>query len=168
MQNPIKNFRQSSAVFEKLYILSWNIEQVSDLPISTKGCSGFFVQILIRTWVICQNKKRPAFYTLTKTRFINNLRSEQKKPSQTLFCRLGKSKTCAKFQQKKLNSMVAGARQSFQFFRQISWFLENKRGLSEFKYWVLHHLISIIKLQNHQILTTRTTLNDLESRFGAF
>ena len=43
MQNPIKNFRQSSTVFEKLDILSWNIEQVSDLPISAKGCSGFFV-----------------------------------------------------------------------------------------------------------------------------
>ena len=43
--------------------------------------------------------------------------------------------------------MVVGASQSFQFFREISWFLGSKRALSKFKYWILHHLISIIKLQ---------------------
>ena len=31
---------------------------------------------------------------------------------------------CAKFQQKKLNSMVVGVRQSFQFLRQKPVFLE--------------------------------------------
>ena len=45
--------------------------------------------------------------------------------------------------------MVVGARQSFQFFRQRTWFLGNKRALSKFKYWILHYLISIIKLQNN-------------------
>ena len=35
---------------------------------------------------------------------------------------------CAKFQQKMLNSMVVGARQSFQFFRQKTWFIGNDRG----------------------------------------
>ena len=45
--------------------------------------------------------------------------------------------------------MVVGARQSFQFFRQITWFLGNKRALPRFKYGILHHLISIIKLQNN-------------------
>ena len=40
----------------------------------------------------------------------------------------GKKKTCAKFQQKKLNSMVVGARQSFHVFREISWFLGNKKS----------------------------------------
>ena len=29
--------------------------------------------------------------------------------------------------------MVVGARQSFQFFRQITWFLENNRALSKFR-----------------------------------
>ena len=38
-------------------------------------------------------------------------------------------KTCAKFQQKIIKSMVVGARQSFQFFRQKAWFLGNNRGL---------------------------------------
>ena len=44
-----------------------------------------------------------------------------------------------------VNPMVAGARQSFQFFRQKTWFFENKRGLPKFLYEVLHYLISIIK-----------------------
>ena len=44
--------------------------------------------------------------------------------------------------------MVVGARQSFQFFRQITWFLGMKRALFKFNYWILHYLFSIIKLQN--------------------
>ena len=51
----------------------------------------------------------------------------------------------AKFQQKILNSLVVGARQSFQFFRQNTWFRENNRALSKSLYGVLHYLISIIK-----------------------
>ena len=43
--------------------------------------------------------------------------------------------------------MVVGARQSFQFFRQKTWFLENIRALSIFLHGILHYLISIIKLQ---------------------
>ena len=43
-------------------------------------CSAFFFFfILFRFWVICQNKKRPWFYMLTKTRFINNSRAKQNK-----------------------------------------------------------------------------------------
>ena len=40
--------------------------------------------------------------------------------------------------------MVVGARQSFQLFRQIAWFLGNDRALSEFRYQILHYMISII------------------------
>ena len=60
--------------------------------------------------------------------------------------------------------MVVGAHQSFQFFRQITWFLGKNKVLPKFKYLVLHHIISIIKLQNSHsvkpnfILTTRTIL----------
>ena len=57
--------------------------------------------------------------------------------------------TCAKFYQKIINSTIVGARQSFQFFRQVTWFLQNTRALSKFKYWILHLLISTIKLQNN-------------------
>ena len=41
--------------------------------------------------------------------------------------------------------MVVAARQSFQFFRQITWFLGSNEALSKFRYRILHNLISIIK-----------------------
>ena len=44
-----------------------------------------------------------------------------------------------------LNSMVVGARQSFQLFRKKTWFLENNSTLSKFRYGVPHYLIGIIK-----------------------
>ena len=53
---------------------------------------------------------------------------------------------CAKIQQKILNSVVVGARQSFQFFRKIAWFLGNNRGLSKFRNQTLRYLISITNL----------------------
>ena len=42
--------------------------------------------------------------------------------------------------------MIVGARQILQFFRQITWFLENNRALLKFRYRILHKLIGIIKL----------------------
>ena len=42
--------------------------------------------------------------------------------------------------------MVVGARESFQFFRQKTWFAENNRALSKFLYGILYYLISIFKL----------------------
>ena len=41
---------------------------------------------------------------------------------------------CAKFQQKSLNPMMIGARQSFQLFGQNTWFLKNNRALFKFLY----------------------------------
>ena len=72
---------------------------------------------------------------------------------------------CTKFQQKLLKSTAAGACQSFQIFRQNTWFLENNRALSKFLYEILHYLISITILYKNQfiksdfILTTRTNLS---------
>ena len=34
--------------------------------------------------------------------------------------------------------MLDGARQSFQFFREITWFLRNNRALPKFRYQILH------------------------------
>ena len=71
---------------------------------------------------------------------------------------------CVKCQQKILKSVAVGARQSFQFFRQIAWFLGNNRALSKLGYQILYNLISTIKLQKNQSvkanfkLTTRATL----------
>ena len=65
--------------------------------------------------------------------FANNSRRKQNKENpEHPFVDIGKWKMCAKFQQKTLNSMVVGARQSFQFLRQITWFLENNGTLSKF------------------------------------
>ena len=51
--------------------------------------------ILFRTWVICQNKKRPGFYTLAETRFIINSRSKQKKKNaKHPFVDIGKAEKC--------------------------------------------------------------------------
>ena len=47
---------------------------------------------------------------------------------------------------KLLNSMEVGARQSFQIFRQNTWFPENNRALSKILYGILNYLIGIIKL----------------------
>ena len=41
--------------------------------------------------------------------------------------------------------MGVGARQTFQFFRQVTWLLINNGALSKFKCRVLHYRISIIK-----------------------
>ena len=63
--------------------------------------------------------------------FINNSRSNQKKKNpEHSFLDIVKWKTCAKCQCKILNFMVVGARQSFQFFRQVTWFFGNNKTLS--------------------------------------
>ena len=41
--------------------------------------------------------------------------------------------------------MVVIARQSFQFFKQNTWFLENNTDFSKLLYGVSYYLISIIK-----------------------
>ena len=52
----------------------------------------------------------------------------------------------SKVSAKILTSRIAGARQSFQIFRQNTWFLKSNRAMSKFLYDILHYLISIIKL----------------------
>ena len=79
------------------------------------------------------------------------------------FVDIVKYETWAKLQQNILKSVVVGARQSFQFFRQLTCFLGNYRGLSKLLYGILHYLISIIRLEKTQsaqasfISTTRAT-----------
>ena len=50
-----------------------------------------------------------------------------KKNVEHFFADIIKYKTSAKFQQKILNSMIVGAHECFQFFRQKTWFLGNDR-----------------------------------------
>ena len=83
--------------------------------------------------------------------FIDNSRSKQNKkqrkeiPNILLYTSWSK-KRVQNCSEKYQTLMVVSARQSFQFFRQVAWFLENKRALSKFRYRILHYLFSIIKL----------------------
>ena len=90
---------------------------------------------LLKTWSlrVCRNH---VFFILT-----NNSRSKQnEKNPKHPFVDLRKFETCAKFQQKLLNSLLVGTRQSFQSPKQNTWFLENRRALSKFLYGILLYL----------------------------
>ena len=50
------------------------------------------------------------------------------------------------FQQKLLNCRVIGTRQSFQIFRQNTWFLVKNKALFKFLCGILYYLISITEL----------------------
>ena len=92
---------------------------------STKVSLGFFLSCLDLQLF---TKIKKDLTSLTETIFINNSRSKQNKRNpEHSFVDTVKFKTCVKFHQKILKPMVVGARQSFQFFRQLTWFLENNR-----------------------------------------
>ena len=73
-------------------------------------------------------QKPGLFSFLQITQDLNEIKKYPPHP----FVDIGKQITCAKFQQKILNCGVVGAHQSFQIFRQNTWFLENNRTLSKF------------------------------------
>ena len=137
----MQKFRQSSFVFEKLGFLSEKLKTLTSsyyhrvqyflLKLRTRFLLTNvykrvfrifnFVQILS----YLQKSKRPGFYTLIFYIFITNSRSKLNKiNSEHSFIIFVKQETYAKFQQNILNFIVVRARQSFQFFRQITWFLE--------------------------------------------
>ena len=96
MQNPIQKFGQSFIVFKKPGIFSknlkilmssnyptvqhfcWNFAHVAYLPMSIKGCTGFFLSCLDLE-LFAKKLKRPGIYTLLFYIFINNSRSRQNK-----------------------------------------------------------------------------------------
>ena len=73
-----------------------------------------------------------------------------------------KQETCAKFQQEKLNSKVVGARQSFHFFGQNTWFLEDNRALSKFLYQILHLLNEFCQIIKKQSVKTNISKNSCQ------
>ena len=101
--------------------------------------------------LICQNQEAWFLHSQKPgLSIIEDLNKIKKTPNTSEHFANIERETSAKFQQKiLLNSTLVGARQSFQFFRQTTWFLGNKRALPKFKYRIWHHLISIIKLQNN-------------------
>ena len=116
-----------------------NFAQFSYLPMFTR-LFGIFYYFFLDLESFAQNKKdlvcshsqKPS---ISISRDLNKIKKNKKNPKHVF---VDIAKYDAKFQQKILNSMVVGARQSFQFFRQVIWFLENNRTLSKFKYWILH------------------------------
>ena len=147
MQNPIKN-RQSPAVFKKpgissgtltslnyrrvKYFLLNSCTRVLLINVYKSVFETFF--ILFRSWIICKNLKCLGFYTLTEIIFINSSRSKQHKITPNILLQTLLSRKRVKIS----NSMLDGARQSFQFFREITWFLRNNRALPKFRYQILH------------------------------
>ena len=146
MQNTIQKFRQNSIVFEKPGILSENLKTLTSsnyptvqyflLKLRTRflltnvykrvcGIFLFYLDLELFAKIKKDLVSTHSFFTLLLiTEDLNKI----KKIPHTLVD-IAKQKTCAKFQQKILNSMVVGVRQSFQFFRQKTWFLGNNRGL---------------------------------------
>ena len=134
MQNIIQKFKQNSIVFKRRGILSENLKTLTSsnyptvnvfcsyfthtfyLPISTKGYVEFYLDLQL----FAKIKKRSGFYTLIFYTFINNSRSKKnKKVPDNLLLTLLSIKSVQSFsKKKKLSSMVVGAHQSFQFFRQ--------------------------------------------------
>ena len=92
------------------------------------GVCNFFNFIQILSYF--QKIKKTWFLHTRFCTFINNSKSKQNKENAThSFVDITKQRTCVKFQQKILKSIVVGTRRSFQFFRQKTWFLGNNRGL---------------------------------------
>ena len=94
---------------------------------STKGCSGLFLFCLDLELL---TKQKDLFFT--HSFFTLRLLISRKRVQNV--------------SKKTLIFMVVRARQNFQFFRQITWFLGNNRALSKFRYRILYNLISITKL----------------------
>ena len=145
MHNPTQKFRQGSIVFERSGIVFHKLKTLTSsnyLILFVETCTfptyqcvqkGFKICfILFRSWVIYQNKNRLGFYLRTETRFINSSRSKQNKNNlNTLLETLVSRKDVQNFSRKYYT--LAGSHQSFEFSKQITRFLGNKRALSKFK-----------------------------------
>ena len=59
-------------------VFYWNFVHVFYLPMSTKGCSGFF-WFCLDLELYLQKLKRPGLYTFVFQIFINNSKSKQNK-----------------------------------------------------------------------------------------
>ena len=103
-----------------------------------------FGTFLFRTWVICQNEKNlVSTYSKKPSLSITQVLNKIKKVPNTLLWTLVRGKCVQKFRK---NIKLYGSWSWSKFSKEITWFLGNERALSKFKYWILHHLISIISV----------------------
>ena len=156
MRNPIQKFRQHSTVLEKPGILP---EKLKTLTSSNYHRVYYFLLKFLRAFPsqqILQKRVRDFslfrvqilsyFQKYKKTQFLLTLRDQVfyiflitqdlnkiKKNSKTLLQTLLSRKRVQYFSKKKSNSMAVGARQSFHFFKQFTWFLKNNRVLRKFR-----------------------------------
>ena len=92
-------------------------------------CLDLELLITIKKHCFCECAETRSLFKLLKiTQFLN-----YKKNPEHLFVDISKWKTCAKCQQKTFNSLVVGARQSYQSLRQNIWLLQ--KNLSNFFAW---------------------------------
>ena len=153
MRNSLYKFRQSSIVFEKPGLLSEKLKILMSsnshrvhyfwLKLRTRFLLTTIYKKVVGSFLFCLDLdffvkiKKSGFYPFDFYIFIKNSRSKQDKENfEQAFVDIVKQKTCAKFQQKILNFVVVGDRQSFQFFRQIAWFLG---ASSKFRYRILYN-----------------------------
>ena len=55
--------------------------------------------------------------------------------------------------------MIVKARQSFQFLKQINWFIRNNEALSKFRYWILlYRFTKNQPVKTNFMLTLQATL----------
>ena len=118
---------QASTVLQ-FNIFCWNFAHLFYLPLSKKRCVGFFL-FYLDLELFAKIKKdlvsTHSFFTLSLiTQDLNKI-----KKTHTPFCRHYYVENVCKVSAKILKSMVAGGRQSFQFFRQKTWFLGKNRAL---------------------------------------
>ena len=104
---------------------------------STKGYPGFFLFCLDPELFVKIKKDLVSTQSFFRFLLITQVLSKIKNPEHP-FVEIVKYEMCAKFQQIISNFVVVAARRSFQFSRQIVWFLRNNRALSIFKYQILY------------------------------
>ena len=148
MQNPPQKFSQSSIVFEKTGILSKNLNILTSSNYPTvqyfllklrtcfvltyvykRVCGIFLNFVQIQSYLPNLKKGQVSTHSFCTLLLITQDLNKILKNPALPFVDITKQKTCVKFQQKILDSMEVGARPSFQFFRQKTWFLGNNRGL---------------------------------------
>ena len=120
MQNLLLKFRQSSIICEKPGCF------VSYLPKGLPKFCIFCLDLKLLINLVSVSMWKPGLFLI----LANNSRSKEKKKLPKVS--ISKYETSAKFEQKLLNTMVVGDRQSVEFFRQNTWFLINNRALSIF------------------------------------
>ena len=142
MQNPLLKFRQSSIDSQKPgstrapTIILFNIFL---LKFCTPLLLTNFYKRVSEIFLFCLENK--IFWEL----LINLLSVRVWKSSHFLFW--------------QINSMVVVACQKFQFSRQDTWFLKNKRALFEVLYGVLYYFISITKILKKSVHQSQFYIN---------